>query len=196
MRGAGGVAAMLLFSGALIGFSSSLFFPHRYAVSAELAFPGTPGVTRASYLADAGKLYENSLQATLLPQSLELMIRRSPSFKERLYLQSFPELLEDVRRNLSVTSIQVEGGLKGAKIEFEDDDPDTALDLVREIVGQMGDNAAALSGTKKVSDVIRIVETPRSRLIGITPALLTAIGLAAGLAASVAVCLPGSRSTS
>ena len=181
MRSLGPLAVMLILSGALIGFTVSLFVPHRYAATAEIAFLSAPGVTHESYAADARKLYESSLEVTLLPQSLELMIRRSPAFKERLYIQSFSEVLEDVRKNLSVSTISVSGGLSGAKIEFDDDDSDTALDLVREVVSQMGDNAAAVAGAKKASDVLLIVKTPRTDLIGMTPSLLTVVGLAVGL---------------
>ena len=193
MSGSGSVAAMLTMSGALIGFTSSLFVPHRYAASAELAFIGTPGVTHESYLSDARKLLESSRDVTLLPQSLELMIRRGHLFRERLYLEAFPELRDDVGRNLSIGHISLPGGLTGARIEFEDDDADTALDLVREVVSLMGDNAATAAGVKKASDVVRIVETPTSKLTGLTPLLLTAIGLGAGLLAGMMVWLLASH---
>jgi hypothetical protein len=168
---------MLAVSGALIGFTISLFLPHRYKSRAELVFVAKT---------DARKLFDSTVELTLLPQSIELIVRRSPYFKERLYVEPMSEVLEDVRKNLSVTAISA-SGQRGARIEFEDDDADTALDVTKDVLSQMGENAARVSATKKASDVVRIVSTPRVGLTGLTPAILAGLGLAAGLLAGFVV---------
>ena len=55
-------------------------------------------------------------------------------------------------------------------------------------------DAAAVAGAKKASDVLLIVKTPRTDLIGMTPSLLTGAGLAAGLALASLLWLLAPRS--
>jgi hypothetical protein len=190
----GKVIGMLVISGALAGFTISLFIPHRYMARAELTFVGKPDVTPASYQADARKLFDSATEITLLPQSIELIIRRSPYFKERLYVESMADILEDVRKNLAIKSF-TRDGRSGAQIEFEDDDADTALDVTRDVLSQMGENAARISAVKKATEVVKIVRTPQVNLTGLTPLLLTALGLAAGTLAGLVLWLVAPRSS-
>ena len=195
MSGIGKVVGMLAISGALIGFAISLFVPHRYVARAELTFIGKPGVTPASYEADARKLFDGSAEITLLPQSIELIIRRSPYFKERLYVESMPDILEEVRKNLSIKSFSRDGQT-GARIEFEDDDADTSLDVASDVLSQMGENAARISAVRKATEVVKIVRTPQVGLTGLTPLILTALGLATGILAGLVLWLVAPRNKS
>ena len=175
------VIAMLAVSGALLGFSASMFIPRRYVAEADLAISPTPGVTHESYLSDARRLCDSATELTLIPASLELAIRRSSYFRERLYVDKLTDVQEDVRRNLSITSQTFSGGRIGARIEFEDDDADTALDFTKGILSQLGENAARVAGAKKAADVVTILRIPQTRLAGVTPLMLSGLGAAAGL---------------
>jgi hypothetical protein len=178
---------MLAVGGAMAGFTVSSFVPHRYEGSARFIF-------KSPYDADAPALFDRASEITLLPQSLELMIRRSPYYKNRLYVDSIGDLITETRGNLNVKSVS-KTGKPGGLIEFDDDNVDTALDVTRVILSEFGNNAAGAAHAKKAADVIRIVEAPDARLTGLTPALLTAIGLASGLllAAIVWTLIPRAR---
>jgi hypothetical protein len=165
---------MLAFSGALLGFSLSTLIPHRYQARTEFVF-------LSPYDADAQTLFDRASDITLLPQSLELMIRRSPYYKNRLYVESIADLISETRGSLNVKSAAPVAGKRGGVIEFEDDDVETALDVTRVMLSEFGNNAARAANAKRSADVIRIVRTPDAHLTGLTPWLLTRTGLLAGL---------------
>ena len=58
----------------------------------------------------------------------------------------------------------------------------------------MGENAARISAAKKANEVVKIVLTPQVNLTGLTPLLLTALGLAAGTLAGLVLWLVAPRS--
>jgi hypothetical protein len=163
------VAAMLALCGAIIGFAASLFVPHRYLASARLAFV-------SPYDANAQMFFDDASEATLNPRALELMIRQSPNFKDQLYIETVTDVIAEVRAGLTLKL----SGTVGT-VEYEDDNPDTALEVTRVVLSEFGNNAARIANAKTVPDVIRIVKTPDARLTGFTPWLLTAVGMAGGL---------------
>ena len=179
MTGFSRVAVMLSLCGAVAGFTVSVFVPHRYLASATLVFV-------SPYDADAKTLFERASEETLQKQSLELMIRRSPYFKSRLYVEPAGDIIAETRGNLNITSAIVAKSTR-TLIEFEDDDVDTALDVTRVLLSEFGNNAARIANAKKGSDVIRIVNAPDARLTGLTPGLLTAGGLGMGLLAALLI---------
>lgn len=164
---------MLALGGAMAGFTASVFVPHRYEGSARFVF-------NSPYDAQAAALFDRASEITLLPQSLELMVRRSPYYKNRLYVDSIGDVVTETRGNLSLKSV-TKSGKRGGLIEFDDDDVDAALDVTRVVLSEFGNNAAGAAHAKKAADVIRIVEAPDARLTGLTPAILTGFGLASGL---------------
>ena len=170
---------MLVLSGAMSGFTVSMFLPHRYEATARLVF------TRA-YQPDAARLFDGASEVTLLPQSLELMIRRSPAFKNRLYLESVGEIVAETRANLVIAS-EPEIGSAGATIRFEDDDVDTALDVTRFLLSDFSNNAARMANARNVADIIRITRVPAAHLTGLTPWRLTGAGTAIGFAVSLLI---------
>src|SRR5215471_7982585 len=123
---------MLALGGALTGFAISLFLPHHYTARARVAFARLPAVTQESYLADSDRLFAAASAATERRQSLELMLRRSPYFSRRPYL----ETIEVLEAHLVIQRESFAGGLTGAKIEFDDDDVDTAIEVVRAVSGE------------------------------------------------------------
>jgi hypothetical protein len=171
-----GVAAMLVLSGAIAGFTASTFFPHRYLGKASFVFI-------SPYNANAPALFESASDVTLLPQSLELMIRRSPYFKNRLYVEPVADLVAETRGNLTIKSTPASGGV----IEFENEDVDAALEVTRVTLSEFGNNAARAANARKASDVIRIITLPDARLTGLTPWLMTATGMVAGLLLSILI---------
>jgi hypothetical protein len=179
---------MLAAGGAMAGFIASAFVPRRYEGTARFVFI-------SPYDGEAPALFDRASEVTLLPQSLELMIRRSPYFKNRLYVDSVADLITETRANLNVKS-SATSGEPGGLIRFDDDEVDTALEVTRVILSEFGNNAAGVANAKKAGDVIRITEAPQTRLTGLTPALLTGIGLASGLllALLVWILLPRARS--
>jgi hypothetical protein len=176
VKGITRVAAMLALGGAIAGFTASTFVPHRYLGTARFVFI-------SPYSSNAPALFDSASGITLLPQSLELMIRRSPSFKNRLYVESVADLVEETRGNLTVKSTPASGGV----IEFESEDVDAALEVTRMTLSEFGNNAARAANAKKAADVIRIVNLPEARLTGVTPWLLTVTGSAAGLLISLLI---------
>jgi hypothetical protein len=167
---------MLALCGAMAGFTTSVFIPHRYLASARFVF-------LSPYNANAAALFDSASDITLLPQSLELMIRRSPYFKNRLYVESAADLVAETRGNLRMKNTPASGGV----IEFENEDAEAALEVTRVTLSEFGNNAARAANAKKASDVIRIIELPEARLTGLTPWLLTATGLTAGVLISVLI---------
>jgi hypothetical protein len=169
MTGMSRVAFMLALCGAMVGFAASIFVPRRYKADARFAF-------NSAYAANAQAIFEGASEVTLLPQSLELMIRQSPNFKNQLYVEAPGEIVAEVR---SAIVLKLSGS-KGS-IEYEDDNVDTALEVTRVLLSEFGDNAARIANAQKGTDVIRIVRTPEAGLTGLTPWRLTIAGLASGL---------------
>jgi hypothetical protein len=172
VKGITRVAAMLALGGAIAGFTTSTFVPHRYLGSARFV------------LVDPNNVFDTAAGVTLRPQSLELMIRRSPYFKNRLYVEPIADLVAETRGNLSIKSSP-----SGGVIQFESEDVDAALEVTRVTLSEFGNNAARAANAKKASEVIRIIKLPDARLTGLTPWLLTAIGLTAGLLMSLLIWL-------
>lgn len=171
------VAAMLAVGGALAGFAVSLFVPHRYQATARFTFA-------EPYSANARRLFEEASEATLHVGAIEQMIRQSPNFKDLLYLETVGEATAEVRANLT---LKLSG--TGGAIRFEDDNAETAIEVVRLVLNDFGNNAARLAGARRAQDVIRVFQTPQARLTGLTPWLLTGFGLLAGLLVSLLVWL-------
>jgi hypothetical protein len=173
VKGITRVAAMLALGGAIAGFATSTFIPHRYLGSARFVFI-------SPYNSNAPALFDSASDVTLLPQSLELMIRRSPYYKNRLYVESAADLVAETRGNLTIRNLP-----SGGVIEFENEDIDAALEVTRVTLSEFGNNAARAANAKRASDVIRIIKLPDARRTGFTPWLLTALGLTGGLLTSL-----------
>jgi hypothetical protein len=168
---------MLAAGGALLGFSASLAIPHRYVARTTLALKQTPGL-------GARRLYDDASHQTLTQESLGPMILQSAYFRPKLDSIPVEDLVREIQENSVMTASSLPGGGDGFTIEFSGDDRYAAYETATVLIARLNENAVRLRSAGTPADLMRVVEPLHVEPAGPNPALLTGIGLVAGLLAA------------
>ena len=160
--------ALLVASGALLGFAASYLAEPRYVAGATL-----------NTAAPDGQLFRNAWSETLSQESLVPMIVESSAWKSKLDLFPMEDLLRQIREGSAMTSADLPGGVTSFTIEFASDDREAALDTVRALFLRVNDNAALLKP--------RIEHLPRVREAGPNRGLFAGVGMGCGFLAGLVV---------
>jgi hypothetical protein len=189
-----GTVAILMASGAMMGFAASYLVTPRYVAWATLS------VTRNRAAASPRQLFRDAWNQTLSQESLVPMIFESSSWKEKLDLIPMEDLLRQIRDGSVMTSADLPGGVTRFTIEFGDGDRDVALDTTRGLLLRMSDNAGKVkpAGAGNVEsatvEAARIVDPPHVREASPNRGLFAGAGLAVGLLAGALVGWAAARS--
>jgi hypothetical protein len=161
-------AAILVASGALLGFAASYLAEPRYVAGATL-----------NTAAPDGQSFRNAWSETLSQESLVPMIVESSAWKSKLDLFPMEDLLRQIREGSALTSADLPGGVTSFTIEFASEDREAALDTMRALFLRVNDNAARLKP--------RIEHLPRVREAGPNRGLFACVGMACGLLVGLVV---------
>jgi hypothetical protein len=162
-------AAILMASGALMGFAVSYLAEPRYVA----------GATLNTVAPDARQLFRNAWSETLSQESLVPMIVESSAWKSKLDLIPMEDLLRQIREGSAMTSADLPGGVTSFTIEFASEDREAALETMRALFLRVNDNAARLKP--------RIEHLPRVREAGPNRGLFASVGMGCGLLAGLVV---------
>jgi hypothetical protein len=160
------VTLMLIFSGALLGFSVSLLLPTHYVGTVTAAF--------AQPTDHPEQLLKDAFARTTSKESLVALTVQSAYLRPRLDYTPIEEMLQSVRDNAEAHL----AGPRNFTVQFRDDDKDAALDTARNLLIEVGRNAAKLEHAPEPSG---LSAPPRARPAGFTGSLLTLIGSGTGL---------------
>jgi hypothetical protein len=160
--------AILVASGALLGFAASYLAEPRYVAGATL-----------NTAAPDGQSFRNAWSETLSQESLVPMIVESSAWKSKLDLIPMEDLLRQIREGSAMTSADLPGGVTSFTIEFASEDREAALETMRALFLRVNDNAARLKP--------RIEHLPRVREAGPNRGLFASVGMGCGLLAGLVV---------
>ena len=187
---------MLAMMGAVAGFFTGMLMPHRYVARTTLRLVRAAGMPQGLYDGDSRRMADSARTPALTGMVISALLTRDAHARDMLAFYNTDELNDRIRAGSRTEMVSLPGGINGILVEYEDEDPEFAVSVDRELARAVGSLAASANPAGDQGSATELSELPHAVPVGATIPLMTGVGFALGALLGLLASLAAPREAS